>query len=355
VFTTNRVSAAPVKLSRRHLKSGRAQAIVACSGIANACTGKVGESDAEEMATLAGEYTGVDPRKVLVGSTGKIGVLLPMAEVRQGIRTAAAHLASDLETDEEVSRAILTTDTHPKTIALSFPISGSEARLGGIAKGAGMIAPRLATMLCFLTTDVEIAPGLLKELLVEAVDSSFNCITVDGHTSTNDTVLILANGMSGTPAIQEGSEDCGVFREALQTACGELAKMIVGDGEGATKLVVITVKGAQSSSDALAVARSIADSPLVKAAVHGESPNWGRIVAATGYVGVPVAEEKMTLAIGGCVVFKDGNPASFSVDGAAEEMRRKQIDFTLDLGMGGESATLWTCDLSPEYVTINMH
>lgn len=355
VFTTNRVCAAPVKVSRTRLKSGHAQAIVACAGIANACTGKVGESDAEEMAALAGEYVGVDAGKVLVASTGKIGVFLPMVEVRQGIRTAAAHLASDIETDEEVSRAILTTDTHPKAIALSFRISGSEARLGAIAKGAGMIAPRMATMLCFITTDVQIAPEPLKSLLVEAVDSSFNCITVDGHTSTNDTVLILANGMSGTPELKEGGKDYQVFKEALQATCSTLAKMIVRDGEGASKLVAITVKGARSKSDALAVARSVANSPLVKSAVHGESPNWGRIVSATGYVGVPVEEEKLSLKIGNCLVFDSGNPAPFSADQALKEMHNEEIDFTLDLGMGEESATVWTCDLSAEYVNINLH
>ena len=315
----------------------------------------MGESDAEEMAAATGEEVGIQPDKVLVASTGKIGLFLPMLEVRQGIRIAAAHLASDLETDAEVSRAILTTDTHPKALARSLRISGSEVRLGGIAKGAGMIAPQLATMLSFLTTDVSIAPELLQRLLRDAVDSSFNSITIDGHTSTNDSVIILANGMSGTPEVREGTDDYAVFRSVLGEACRSLADMIVRDGEGASKRIGITVKGARSKADALAVARSIANSPLFKCAVHGESANWGRVISAAGYVGVPVEEEEMSLSIGRCLVFARGNPVPYSADRIKEEMSKTDINFILNLGMGEESITIWTCDLSEEYVRINLH
>ncbi|MCK5526816.1 MAG: bifunctional glutamate N-acetyltransferase/amino-acid acetyltransferase ArgJ, partial [Candidatus Latescibacteria bacterium] len=304
LFTTNRVKAAPLLVSQKHLADGMAQAIVANSGNANACTGEAGRQDAETMCVWASEKLNLAPKDVLVASTGVIGQRLPMDRIRAGIEAACARLSEHGGMDAE--QAIMTTDTVPKTETVEIGGSGGAMRITGMCKGSGMIAPNMATMLAFLMTDAAIQPALLSRLLREAVDRSFNMITVDGDMSTNDFVALLANGAAEVPALDYGSPDCTAFAEALNKLCLSLAKQMARDGEGATKLVTISVRGARDFEEAKQVGMSVANSNLVKTALFGNDPNWGRILAAVGYSGADVAEERITLAIGGLRIFERG-------------------------------------------------
>jgi len=350
VFTTNRVKAAPVKYSQRAVASGRAQAIVVNSGNANACTGEPGLTDAAEMARIAGEALGLDVGLVLVASTGVIGVPLPMDAIRRGIPRAAADLSA--EGGSAAAEAIRTTDRFAKTCAVQLEIDGVEVTIGGMAKGAGMIHPNLATTLCFVTTDAALPSAVLRRALTRAVGGSFNSITVDGDTSTNDTVLALANGRASGPSITNG-ESLSRFTAGLTAVASELARMVVRDGEGATKLVSITVDGALSDAEAHQAAMTVANSLLVKTALHGAEPNWGRILAALGRSGVEMAEETTDVSFGGVAVVRGGLGVPGVWDDAAAILEEKEIAIRIGLGLGTGNACVWTSDLSEEYVRIN--
>ncbi len=351
VFTTNRAQAAPVVVSREHLVSsgGIARAIIVNSGCANACTGAVGLQDAREMATLTGALIGCPTDQVLVASTGVIGVNLKMDRVREGVPKAASALGADQ--GSAAAQAIMTTDPFPKEAAARVTIGGRDVTVGGTAKGSGMIEPMMATMLAFVTTDAAVAQPLLQRALREVTDDTFNAITVDGECSTNDCVMMLANGASGV-TIDDASYDA--FVQAVRAVCLRLAIGIVRGGEGATKLVTVTVTGAASTDDARRCAKAIANSPLVKTAIHGGDPNWGRLVAVAGRAGVAFELERAAVSIGSIVLFKDGKPYDEGAPAAAEYLKRHaEIAVGVDLGAGTASSTVWTCDLSAEYVRIN--
>jgi glutamate N-acetyltransferase/amino-acid N-acetyltransferase len=349
VFTTNRVQAAPVRYTRRAVAAGRAQAVVVNSGNANACTGEPGLADAAEMALLSAEALGLDRDLVLVASTGVIGVPLPMEVIRRGIPMAAAALAAD---GTAAAEAIRTTDKFPKTAACRLEIGGVEVTIGGMAKGAGMIHPNLATTLCFLTTDAALPPAVLRGALQRAVAESFNSITVDGDTSTNDTVLLLANGRAGGAPITNG-DALTRFTAGLSLVASELAKMVVRDGEGATRLVEIRVGGALSNAEAHQAAMTVANSLLVKTALHGGEPNWGRILAALGRSGVEMAEETTDVDFGDLAIVRGGLGVPGVWDAAAAALEQKEVTIGIRLGVGSGAARAWTSDLSEEYVRIN--
>lgn len=343
VFTANRVKAAPVILSQQHVAKGRAQAIVVNAGCANACTGEEGLEDAIEMARQAANSLGVIRNDVLVASTGVIGKRLPIDRIRD----AVGKIKLSKEGGHELARAIMTTDTRAKEVA----IATDDFTIGGIAKGSGMIHPTLGTMLAFLTTDAAVGSDFLKEALREAVDVSFNMVTVDGDTSTNDTVFVLANGMAGS--VREGDEGAGVFQQALTVACMYLARSIAADGEGATRLIEVTVEGAKTVGDARAAARTIAGSPLVKTAVHGCDPNWGRVIAALGRSGCEMDESRVELILCGVSVFAGGAPSACDKAKLRAAMGSNEVPIHVRLNLGECSAMAWGCDLSAEYVTIN--
>ena len=349
VFTTNQVKAAPVRYTQRAIAEGHARAVVVNSGNANACTGEPGLADAAEMAELTAKELGVDLEQVLVASTGVIGVPLPMDALRAGIPRAADALSPD---GKSAASAILTTDRFPKTAAVRLDIDGVEISIGGMAKGAGMIHPNMATTLCFLTTDACVPPAVLRGALQKAVAESFNSITVDGDTSTNDTVLLLANGRAGGAPITNG-ESLVRFTAALTLVAGELARMVVRDGEGATKLVEISVEGAASEIEAKQAAMTVANSLLVKTALHGGEPNWGRILAALGRSGVEMLEETTDVSFGDLAVVKGGVAVPGVWDAAAAKLEEQEISVRIRLGIGNGSAKVWTSDLSEEYVRIN--
>jgi glutamate N-acetyltransferase/amino-acid N-acetyltransferase len=347
LLTTNRIKAAPVLLCQQRLSRGQAAAIVVNSGCANACTGEAGLADATEMARLAAEVAGVAPDEVLVASTGVIGQVLPMERLRAGV--GQIKLSGD--GGHALARAMMTTDTVPKEGA----VRGGGFTIGGVAKGAGMIHPDLATFLCFLATDASVEPDFLKSALRQAADVSFNLVSIDGDTSTNDTVLLLANGLAASEAIAAGSQSAESFQQALNQLCIHLARMMARDGEGATKLLEITVAGAPSLGEARAAARTIVSSPLVKSAVYGNDPNWGRVLAAVGRSGVEVVEAKIDLYLGDICLLKAGRPQPFVHEEAVRRLKRDEVDFVLRLNLGDASATAWGCDLTEEYVKINSH
>jgi glutamate N-acetyltransferase/amino-acid N-acetyltransferase len=351
VFTTNRAQAAPVLLSRMHLErsEGRARAIVCNSGCANACTGDAGFEVSKSTAEITSRLLGCRPEEVLVASTGVIGVDLDLGKVSKGVAKAATALSR--EHHHDAARAIMTTDPWPKEYAVRVETSAGAFHVGGMAKGSGMIEPMMATMLGFLTCDAKVAPALLRRALTAAVSDTFNAITVDGECSTNDTVVVLANGASGV-AIDEALYPA--LEEGLRAVSRELALGIVRGGEGATKLVSVRVKGAREHAHAEKAARTIANSPLVKTAVHGGDPNWGRLIAAAGRAGVPFELSRAAVRIGGIVLFEQGQPRDANAPRAATHLNGTEIDIEVDLGTGGsEQATIWTCDLSAEYVKIN--
>ncbi|MGB7219069.1 MAG: bifunctional glutamate N-acetyltransferase/amino-acid acetyltransferase ArgJ [Vicinamibacterales bacterium] len=350
VFTTSRAPAAPVVLSREHLaqSGGVARAIVVNSGCANACTGDAGMQAARDMAADTAKLVACPVAEVLVASTGVIGVALPIDKIRHALPTAYRGLSADQ--GPTAARAIMTTDPFPKEAATVIHIGGREVRIGGMAKGSGMIEPMMATMLGFVTTDAAVPLPLLQGALREAVNDTFNAITVDGECSTNDTVMILANGASGAAV---DAETYPVFVAGLRAVCLELALGIVRGGEGATKLVTVTVTGAASAEDARRAAKAIANSPLVKTAIHGGDPNWGRLIAVAGRANVAFELSRAAVMIGSIVLFKDGRPHDEAAPQAATYLKGKDIAVSVDLGSGTASSTVWTCDLSEEYVTIN--
>ena len=351
VFTTNLAKAAPVLLSQAHLErsGGRARAVVINSGCANACTGADGAAHAQLMAEFTGKAVACDPTEVLVASTGVIGVKLDIEKVRRGVSDAASRLSP--EGGPQAACAIMTTDPFPKEAATEVSASGATFRVGGMAKGSGMIEPLMATMLAVVTTDARVAPALLQRALKAAVDDTFNAITVDGECSTNDCVFALANGASG---VELTDAELPLLVDSLKAACEPLAIGIVRGGEGATKLVTVTVTGAQSVEDARRTARAIANSPLVKTAVHGGDPNWGRLIAVAGRSGSAFSLDRAIVRIGPVTLFASGTPHDDRAPQAADYLQGREIDLEVDLGTGGPGRSrMWTCDLSAEYVRIN--
>ena len=353
VFTTNRAKAAPVLLNQQRIRGGRMRGVVVNAGNANACTGERGMDDAKCMVEIAARCTRVTPEDFLVASTGIIGHPLPMDKVKMGIRVAAKELGRTLRHARAFVQAIMTTDTCLKSVAVETTIGRRKVRIGGAAKGSGMIAPNMATMLAFVTSDCAIGAPMLRKALRDCANDTFNCVTVDGDCSTNDTLAVLANGAAGNPPIRKAGKDYELFRAALHAVCEDLAKAMARDGEGATRFVEVCVTGGRSHKEADAVARKIANSPLVKTAIHGGDPNWGRIICAAGYAGEPVEPEKMKLSINGTRLFRHGVPCRVRADRLAACMKRKDILISLDLGRGTRSSRIWTCDFSREYVTIN--
>jgi glutamate N-acetyltransferase/amino-acid N-acetyltransferase len=351
VFTTNKAQAAPVLVSREHLErsGGRARAVIVNSGCANACPGPEGMSVARSSADFVASIAGCTADQVLVASTGVIGVQLDLDRLRKGAVAAAAVLSRAAGGD--AARAIMTTDREPKSAAVSVTTAAGTFRVGGMAKGAGMIEPHMATMLGVVTTDADVPSPILQRALREAVDVTFNAITIDGDTSTNDTVCLLASGAS---RVKVDPRVYPAFVAALCEVCGTLARAIVRGGEGATKLVSIAATGAASAADARRAARTMANSLLVKTAIHGGDPNWGRLLAAAGRAGVAFDADHATVRVGPVVLFKDGVPFDQRAPDAAAYLSGSDIDIEVDLGAGGpHSATIWTCDLSAEYVAIN--
>lgn len=352
VYTTNKVKAAPVLLSMERTRNGLCQALVVNSGNANACTGAQGMDDARETARLVAEGLGVPDEAVLVSSTGVIGQNLPMERIRKSIPPLVQGLSES--TLEDVAAAIMTTDTFPKLAVRSGTAGGKEYTVAGVAKGAGMIMPNMATMLAFIVTDAAIEPRWLDKVFRETVDSSFNAITVDGDTSTNDTALIMANGAAGNPPIREGAPEAAQFAGLLREVLLSLARDIVRDGEGATKFVEITVKGAVSDAEAKQAAMAIANSSLVKTAFFGQDANWGRILAAVGYSGIQVEQDRLALWFDDVQMVQNGIFAGGDAEARGTEvLRKKEFAVTVDLKLGKGSATVYTCDLSHEYVSIN--
>jgi len=351
VFTTNLCCAAPVMHSRSSLQEsrGRMRAVICNSGNANAATGPQGLADAAAMADSTAALFGIKPEEVLVASTGVIGQPLPMPKILGAMAELPAALVRNSGLD--AAEAIMTTDTFPKFLALDVRLSGGTARVSGIAKGSGMICPDMATMLAFLCTDAAIEPALLQRMLRNANRNSFNAITVDGDTSTNDMVSIFAGGNG--PPVTEGSRDAEIFAEALELLMTFLAKLIVIDGEGATKLVEIRVEGALSDREAALAAKTIANSPLVKTALHGQDANWGRIIAAAGRSGAFFRQEEVEILFDGLFILKAGFNADFSEEDAAAILKKPSYTMTVRLGNGPGKAAVWTCDLSKEYIEIN--
>ena len=346
VFTTNEVIAAPCVVTRRHLERGSLRGIVVNSGNANACTGEEGERSAVAMAKAAADKIGCDPHEIAVASTGVIGVPLPIDR----IGAAVSGLVLRAGEWNEVAQAIMTTDTKPKNIGMDVKLAAGTVHIRGIAKGAGMIHPNMATMLAFVMTDAEVATDELQEMLKDAADASFNLISIDGDTSTNDTLLLLANGASG---IELRGEDLKEFGGALRGLCEVLAREILADGEGVTKVFEVRVSGAASAEDARRAARTITTSNLVKTAIHGADPNWGRILAAAGRSGAKVDQTKASVRIADVSVFADGTPRAFDSDVVRRIFEKKDITIGVDLGVGNEAAHAWGTDLSAEYVRIN--
>jgi len=351
VYTTNVVKAAPVLLTQQRTESGRLQAVVVNSGNANACTGERGMADAAEMARLAAAALDLEPDAVGVASTGVIGVPLPMDRVAVGIAAAAAALSP--EGGEDAARAIMTTDTFPKQTAVQVELGGVVVTIGAMAKGSGMIHPNMATMLGFVTTDAAVTPAALRKALQEGAARSFNMITVDGDTSTNDMVIAMANGLAGNPTVTADSRDYPAFAAALEQVLVYLAREIARDGEGATKLIEVRVQGARSLEDARLAARAVCGSSLVKAAVFGEDANWGRVLAALGYSGAQFDPGRVDLWLGGVQMMAAGAPVAFDEKAAAEVLRGREVVFTAHLHAGDAAATAWGCDLTYDYVKIN--
>jgi glutamate N-acetyltransferase/amino-acid N-acetyltransferase len=358
MFTTNAFQAAPVLYDRQTVAANpeSLRAVVINSGCANACTGEPGLEDTRATAALAARELGVAPNAVLVMSTGVIGARLPMDKIAQGVRQAAAELSATEVAGHAASRAIMTTDTVPKTLAVRVNTQGASWTIAGMAKGAGMIHPNMATMLCAVVTDASLTPVTARSALQEAVDASLNRVTVDGDTSTNDTILLLANGQAGGAPID--SVDSAAYRAFVQGLTHltiALAKALARDGEGATKFVEITVQGARSERDAHIVGQAVARSLLVKTALYGQDANWGRIVCAVGYSGVSVDPQCVSVWLGELELFRRGAPYDVDEARAAAILARDEVGIRIDLGQGTEQATVWTCDLSHGYVDINAH
>jgi len=351
VFTKNAIKAAPVIISEKRLKRGRAQAIIVNSGNANCLTGKKGIDDAIEMSKAVTGSMWINNYNVLVASTGVIGKPLPVDKIIAAVPNLIGRLG--VAGELSAAKAIMTTDLYPKRIAVAVNIGGRTVKIGGIAKGSGMISPNMATMLCFLTTDADIELKALKRSLRDSVEDSFNAITVDGDMSTNDTVFILANCLAGNPRIRYGSKDYGIFCGALDYVTASLAKDIAKDGEGASKFIEVEVKGAKNKNDAAKIAKEIANSNLVKTAMAGEDPNIGRIASAAGAAGVKFEESKLDISIGGIKIVEGGNVAYQKRPKVKKLLKKSEIVISVDLNSGKAFAKVWTCDLTERYVKIN--
>ena len=354
VFTTNKIVSAAVTVCREHIKSADVRAVVVNSGNANACTGRKGISSAIAMCVKTAEKLDVaDPHSVLVASTGIIGEQLPIAKITRGISKAAAKLSNSPKAGLDFAKAIMTTDTRPKQAVSKIVISGKKVTIAGAIKGAGMIAPNMATTLCFITTDAAITKPLLNRALKAAIDNSLNKLTVDGHQSTNDTAIILASGLAANRPIVSPCPRYKKFTEVLTDLCDDLAKQMALDAEGATRMFKVVVRGASTKADAAKAARAIADYPLVKCAVHGGDPNWGRIICAAGSAGVKLNPNKLSCKLDSMIVFKDGAPRKFDAKKARRTISKRQHTITVDLGVGFSSDFCYGCDLSKQYVSIN--
>lgn len=351
-FTTNRVCAAPVRWCRDHVPADDIRAIVTNAGNANAATGAEGAANVARTAARAASLLGCEPGQVLVASTGVIGRQLPMDRIEEGLDRAAGQLSADSASFQTAAQAILTTDTHPKIVSLEYPGSQCTFSLLGLAKGAAMIGPRMATMLAFLLTDAPVWPDSLQSILSDAVENTFNCVSVEGHTSTNDTVLLLSSSAASQPVLQ--GDDLTAFAGMVRAACEALARMMAADGEGSTHFITIDVEGCESREEARSIARVVADSPLVKTAIHGADPNWGRIISAAGYVGVPFQEDEVSLWINGVAVFQSGSPTDFDARALSLSLRdNRDVTLRLLFQRGEGSIRFWTCDLTAEYVRLN--
>lgn len=357
-FTTNVVKAAPVKWDQKLVKeSGEAQAVVINAGIANACTGAEGYSYCKATAQAAAEALGVDENSVLVASTGVIGMQLPMDRLTAGIRMMAPLLSDTQESGTEAAKAIMTTDTEKKEVAVEFEAGGKTVTIGGMCKGSGMIHPNMCTMLAFVTTDLAISRELLQEALSQDIKDTYNMISVDGDTSTNDTVLLLANGMAGNPVITEKNEDYHAFCQALNVVNETLAKKMAGDGEGCTALFEVKIIGAESKQQAVTLAKSVITSNLTQAAIFGHDANWGRILCAMGYSGALFDPEKVDLffesAAGKLKIIENGVALDYSEEEATRILSEPEVTAVADVKMGDQTATAWGCDLTFDYVKIN--
>lgn len=357
-FTTNVVKAAPVKWDQKIVEeSDYVQAVVCNSGIANACTGQEGYSYCQETAKAAGEALGISAEEVLVASTGVIGQQLPMAVLKEGVKKLAPMLLGTQEAGTLAAEAIMTTDTVKKEVAVEIELSGKKVTIGGMCKGSGMIHPNMCTMLSFVTTDVDIDKNLLKEALRESVQDSYNMISVDGDTSTNDTVLVLANAMAGNPKITEKNQDYEIFKKGLDYVNKTLAQKIAGDGEGATALFEVKITGAQTKEQAVTLSKSVITSNLTKAAIFGHDANWGRILCAMGYSGAQFDPEKVDLVFeskaGRIQIMKNGIGTDYSEEEATKILSEDKVTVIADIKMGEETATAWGCDLTYDYVKIN--
>lgn len=354
VFTTNKVAAAPVIYDRVIAKGGRLQAILANSGCANACTGERGLKDAELSALVTAAELGIDSSLVMVASTGVIGRPLPMDRLLDGMRKAKAKLGRTAQHGLDAEMAVMTTDTRPKQACVKTVIGGKRVTIGGMCKGSGMIEPNMATMLGFITTDAAIAPAMLKRALVIAISKSFNRVVVDGDESTNDSVFLMASGLAGNPEIRKSGEDFRAFADALTTVCVSLAKQMAADGEGATKFVTVTVKGARSEADAARAARAVAKSPLAKTSWFGKDPNWGRVLAAVGYSGAEVTDMKTEVFYDREWAFRKGQVADAAqLERLQKVLEKSEFEVTVDLHLGKGESCIYTCDYSLEYVHIN--
>ncbi len=349
VFSQNKVLSPSATLSKRRVAAGSARAIVANSGCANCSVGPQGLTDAEEMTALAAAHADVDPEEVLIGSTGLIGVELPMALVRQNL----GNIALSDDGGNRFARSIMTTDTHPKEVAVSTQIDGREIVIGGCAKGSGMIHPNMATMLSFVTTDAAVEPSFLQQCLKSAADTSFNMIDVDGDQSTNDTLIVLANGRAGGDEITGGTPAGDDFQEALTYVCVELAKEMARDGEGATHLVEVTVEGANSLHEARLAARKIVSSLLVKAMIYGRDPNWGRVMMALGNSGIEFEESNVDVFVNEIHIVHEGMSIAYLKDAVVSSMSEEEVRIRVRVGSGEGSATAWGCDLTEGYVIEN--
>ncbi|HKW58452.1 MAG TPA: bifunctional glutamate N-acetyltransferase/amino-acid acetyltransferase ArgJ [Candidatus Dormibacteraeota bacterium] len=351
VFTTNKVKSASVVIDQLHLQRNRVQALTINSGNANACTGAQGFRDALLMAKLSADRLDLDPDQVLVSSTGVIGRYLPMDAIKPGIAEACGRLSPDA--GDAAARAIMTTDTVPKTARAELAVGGATIHIGGMCKGSGMIHPNMATMLAYVTTDAAVEPGLMAKLVKSVADRSFNQVTIDGDSSTNDSFLVLANGAAGNEPIRAGTVQAEELESGLLHVAQELARAIAKDGEGATKLITVKVLDAASDDEAREAARAVASSSLVKTAVHGGDPNWGRIVCALGYSGAELALDRLHLTVGGLVVFERGAGVDVDLAVVRRAFEQPEIEIIARLGLGEGSAEAWGCDLSEEYVRIN--
>lgn len=352
VFTKNSVTAAPVILCRQHLSDPTIQAIIINSGNANACTGDLGMSNAQRMATITAEQLGIDTNHVLVSSTGVIGQQLPMDVIEKGIQDASNELSTD--GGNAAAEAIMTTDTHPKSVAVEIEIDGNSVKIGGIAKGSGMIAPNMATMLSYITTDARIDSKTLQIALSQVADDTYNLLTVDTDQSTNDTVIILATGTANnTEIVKPNGKDYEVFYQGLKYVCTELVKMLARDGEGATKLVEVVVKNAKNREEAEKTARAVAESPLVKTAVFANDANWGRIMMAIGKSGAEFDPYKVDVMLQDYLLVKNGMDAGYDEEKATKLFDDDPIRITIDLHAGNTEIIMWTCDYSYDYIRIN--